>query len=322
MESQKDCKYTAHIKLLARGVSDNGQRFCKLRVKGDLGTRTIIVHENDLEGHRDQLEAVGANLVSKHAFTELEHRLQVHGLTKPRFQVVTRIEIRDAAMALPAGAYPKTDKFEVVLTDVPPEIQRKYMTNGTRRGWQELCRLGRGNSRMILTFSLAFVGPLSAVVSVEHVGIQLVGEGGTGKSAIGVAASSAWGWDPDPVQADHNGFGQTWNSTVNNLERVFAGYNQTLLFLNETRVAGHEDKRLAAKILETIMKIEASVGKGRLNEAETRRWFAPLLSTSNFSVQDFAKQAGERLDAALLDRLVDIPVPAGGYGMVENLHGT
>jgi putative DNA primase/helicase len=69
------------------------------------------------------------------------------------------------------------------------------------------------------------------------------------------------------------------------------------------------------------MKIEGSAGKGRLKKAETRRWFAPLLSTSNFSVPDLAKQAGQRSDSALLDRLADIPVPAGGFGMFETLHG-
>ena len=322
MKSENNCKLTGHITLIGRGISDNKQRFCKLRVKGDLGIRTIVVRENRLEDHRDQLEAIGANLVSKSAFSELEKRIQANGFTRPTFHVVTRIEIRDDAMALPRGAYPKTDKFEVALTDVPLEIQRKYMTRGTLKGWRDLARLARGNSRMMLAFSLPFVGPLSDVASVEHVGIQLFEEeGGSGKSAIGVAASSAWGSDPDPVQADRNGFGQSWNSTVNNLERVFAGYNQTVAFLNETRAAAGSDIRFANSILEAIMKIEGSVGRGRLNEAETRRWFLPLLSTSNISVRDLAKQAGQASDSAFLDRLADVPVPAGGHRMFETLHG-
>jgi len=148
MDTKKDCTLTGHIKLVARGISDNGQRFCKLRVNGDLGVRTIVVRETRLEDHRDQLEAIGANLVSRRAFTELENRIQANGSTRPTFHVVTRIEIRDDAMALPGGAYPETDKFEVALTDVPAEIQRKYMTRGTLKKWQDLARLARGNSRM------------------------------------------------------------------------------------------------------------------------------------------------------------------------------
>ncbi|MGA2843351.1 MAG: DUF927 domain-containing protein [Steroidobacteraceae bacterium] len=322
MDSQKDHKFTSHIKIVARGISDTCQRFCKLRVKGDMGVKTIVVRENHLGDYRDQLEAIGANLVSRKAFNELEDRIQAQGLKTPTLKVATRIEIRDDAMALPGGPYPKTDKFEVALTDVPLEIQQKYSTKGTLEDWKQgLAKLGRHNTRIKLAFALPFVGPLSAIMSVEHVGIQLVGEGGSGKSAIGVAASSVWGWDPNPVQADRNGFGQSWNSTVNNLERVFAGYNQTFLFANETRLAGKKPKEIAENVLETIMKIEGSTGKGRLVEAGTRRWFAPLLSTSNYSVQALAKEAGQECDSALLDRLVDIPPPADGFKMFEELHG-
>ena len=40
----------------------------------------------------------------------------------------------------------------------------------------------RKNSRMMLAFSLHFVGPLSDVVSVEHVGVQPCrGKGGVGE---------------------------------------------------------------------------------------------------------------------------------------------
>ncbi len=306
MDSQKDHKFTSHIKIVARGISDTRQRFCKLRVKGDMGVKTIVVRENHLGDYRDQLEAIGANLVSRKAFNELEDRIQDYGLTKPTLKVATRIEIRDEAMALPGGPYPETDGFEVALTDVPLDIQRKYVTSGTIKAWKkDFGKLGRRNSRVILAFALPFVGPLSAVASIEHVGIQLVGKGGgSGKSAIGVAASSVWGWDPYHSQADRNGFGQTWNSTVNNLERWSAGYNQTFLFLNETRLAGKNPKEVAHNVLETIMKIEGSTGKGRLVEAGTRRWFAPLLSTSNYSVQALAKEAGQECDSALLDRLV------------------
>jgi putative DNA primase/helicase len=168
---------------------------------------------------------------------------------------------------------------------------------------------------MMLAFSLHFVGPLSDVVSVEHVGVQLVEEKGGRESRPSASLPRR------PGVGIRNGFGQSWNSTVNNLERVFSGYNQTTLFLNETGVAGGNTKQAAESILEAIMKMEGSVGKGRLDEAETRRWYAPLLSTSNISVPDLAKLAGRPSDSVFLDRLADVPVPAGGYGMFETLHG-
>jgi uncharacterized protein (DUF927 family) len=170
-------------------------------------------------------------------------------------------------MALPGGPYPPTRSFEVALTDVPADLQAKFMVAGNLKGWRKLARLGQGNTRLICAFSLGFVGPLSAVLGVEHVALQLVGEGGEGKSGIGVVSSSTWGWDPNPVVADRNGFGQNWNSTVNALERTLSAYNQTMLFLNEAGVAdgaGGDKKKKAAAILDSIFKIEGSVGKARL----------------------------------------------------------
>jgi len=168
--------------------------------------------------------------------------------------------------------------------DLPDDIRAKYRTAGSLEDWQELCRLAKRNSRMILALALQFVGPLGGLMPIEFVGVQLVGVGGTAKTAIGVAASSVWGWDPVATTADRVGFGSTWNSTVNNLERVFAGYNQTALFLDETRASSNGAGKRANEILDAIMKIERSIGKGRLTEPGSRRWFTPLLSTSNVSV--------------------------------------
>ena len=294
--AEEEPKLTAHIKLVARGKSDNGQRFCKFKVKGDMGVKTLVVRENRLADYRDDLEAIGANVVSKAAFRELERRVQAFGLTKPTLDVVTRIEIRDGGMALPGGSYPKTNSFEVALTDVPKYIEEKYTTAGPLRAWKkEFGKVGRQNSRMILAFALPFIGPMSAVLPIEHVGIQLLGEGGSGISAVSIAASSIWGWDPDPVQADRNGFGQSWNSTAKNLERWAAGYNQTFLLLNETKAAGETIKEAAVTVLDAVIKIEGSSGRGRLTEEGVRRWFAPLLSTSKSLSSGVGKTSWPRL---------------------------
>ena len=250
-------------------------------------------------------------------------------MNEPTLKIATRIEIRRYAMALPGGPYPKTKSFEVALTDVPRDIQAKYLVSGDLDGWRALAEYGQGNSRMIFAFCLAFVGPLSAVTTVEHVGMQFVGSGGEGKSGIGVVASSAWGWDPDPNVADRNGFGQNWNSTINAVEPTLCGYNQTFLFLNEANLADETGAKQSANILKTIFKIEGSVGKARLNDPVPKRsWFAPVLSTSNISVIEHVRlaagkrdQADDHIDAAILDRLADIPPPENGHGMFEYLHG-
>ncbi|MGA2636439.1 DUF927 domain-containing protein [Methylocella sp.] len=171
-------KFTGHIKLCGRGFSDNGQRFCKLRIHRDRGVKTLLVRETHLQDYKDELEAKGANLVAPEASRELIRRIQANGSKEPTLKIATRIEIRRYAMALPGGPYPKTKSFEVALTDVPLDIQAKYITSGDLDGWRPLAEDGRGNSRMIFAFCLAFVGPLSAATTVEHVGMQFVGRGG------------------------------------------------------------------------------------------------------------------------------------------------
>ena len=326
--------YTPHIDLCGRGVSDSGQQFCKLLIHGDRGTETLLVREAQLQDYAAELEAKGANLVTPEAMRELARRVQANGLKTPTLKVATRIEIRKFAMALPGGPYPPTRSFEVALTDVPADLQAKFTVAGNLKGWRKLARLGRGNSRLICAFSLGFVGPLSAVLGVEHVALQLVGEGGEGKSGIGVVSSSTWGWDPNPVVADRNGFGQNWNSTVNALERTLCAYNQTMLFLNEAGVAdgaGGDRKKKAAAILDSIFKIEGAVGKARLTDTGPKRsFFVPVLSTSNKSVIELVELVegrrthslgGGGIDPAYVDRLADIPPPQGGHGMFETLHG-
>jgi hypothetical protein len=123
-------KFTGHIELCERGFSDNDQRFCKLRIHGDRDVKTLLVRETHIQDYRDELEAKGANLVAPEASRELIRRIQDNGLNEPTLKIATRIEIRRYAMALPGGPYPKTKSFEVALTDVPPDIQAKYLVSG------------------------------------------------------------------------------------------------------------------------------------------------------------------------------------------------
>jgi len=53
-----------------------------------------------------------------------------------------------------------------------------------------------------------------------------------------------------------------------------------------------------------------------------RTSYTPLLSASNVSVPQMLKLTRRRVDDfSYIDRLFDIPPPAGGYGFFENLHG-
>jgi hypothetical protein len=154
------------------------------------------------------------------------------------------------------------------------------------------------------------------ITPVESIAFQLTGLGGTGKTSIGVVASSIWGqrrWGGKPHPL---GSGDAWNNTIANLERVLAARDHTFLFLDEAHLARPQD------IVAAIFLICEGQGRGRYNEISRWEWFVPVLSTSNHSVAEILAKAREPADRAAFDRLIDVPLPADKLGAFENLHGS
>ena len=182
--------------------------------------------------------------------------------------------------------------------------------------WKTLAALAEGNSRFILAFGIAFVGPLRLIAPIEPVAFQLTGPGGTGKTSVGAVASSIWGQRTLGGKPHPLGAGDAWNNTLNNLERVLATRDHTFLFLDEAHLARPED------IVAAIFLISEGQGRGRYTEVSRWEWFVPMLSTSNDSVAEILEKARETADRAAFDRLIDVPLPTGRFGAFENLHGS
>ena len=317
---------TSNTAILGEGKSKHGQ-FTKLAIKGR--KEPVLVSHNKLvsnpRGVYAQLTAQGARLLTAVARNELCKNLQAYKPSAPLFNVAEEIGLFGNCFILPDGAIPTLPNgVEAYLCDISPDILPKHKTAGTLEGWQELAKYAIGNTRMMLAFALNFVGPVSAIWSREHVGFQLTGDRGSGKSAIAVVSTSTWGWDPDPNHGEKYGFGISWNITFNKLEPTCLSYNHTILFLDETGVAGQKDPRNKfADVLTAILRLDSQKVKGRFtDEGPAKVWNVPVLSTSNVSVVQMVKVAKPDEDPGVYsDRLFDIPVPGVGFGMFEDLHG-
>ena len=189
-------------------------------------------------------------------------------------------------------------------------------TGGTLDEWRKLEELSEGNSRLILALGLGFVGPLRLISPVEPFSVQLTGLGGTGKTIIGACASSIWGQRALGGKPHPSCAGDAWNNTLNNLERVLATRDHTFLFLNEGHLVKPDD------LVAAIFLICEGQGKGRYTEIRRWEWFVPVFSTSNQPVAETLQNAGEPLERAAFDRLIDMPLPKAGFGAFENLHGS
>ena len=312
---------TDHIRFGRVGVGPEGQRFIRITIDvGDEPREVLMPYDNLVGGSRAALTLLnkhGAHLISSRATSEFLQRLQDLGPQEPSFEVATRVGPFGDAFVLPDTVISASN--ETLETCFDEDLQ-DYLSwgaeGGTLKEWKALEALAEGNSRLILAVGVAFVGPLRLITPIEPVAFQLTGEGGTGKTTIGAVASSVWGQRllrgaPHPLCA-----GNSWKNTVNNLERVLATRNYTFVFLNEGHHVGARD------LVAAIFMINEGQGKGRYTEACRWDWFLSLLGTSNDSVADILRAAGEPLARAAFDRLIDIPLPQRGFGAFENLHGS
>ena len=309
---------TDHISFGEVGLGPDGERFIYITIDADGRRRKVLFRYDDVNGSRaaiTQLNKLGAHLISAAAGSEFLRRLQDLGPQRPSFSVATRVGPFNTAFVLPDQVISANNKTVATsFDDGLADYLSWGRTGGTLEEWKTLEALAEGNSRLILAFGVAFVGPLRLIVPIEPFAVQLTGPGGTGKTTVGACASSVWGQrilggKPHPL-----GAGDAWNNTLNNLERVLATRDHTYLFLNEGHHVAPKD------LVAAIFLICEGQGKGRYTEVRRWDWFAPVFSSSNESVATTLQKAGEPLDRAAFDRLLDVPLPQVGFGVYENLH--
>jgi uncharacterized protein (DUF927 family) len=219
-----------------------------------------------------------------------------------------------AAFVLPGKTYGEA-AGEAVILDVADRVPPIFRQAGTAAGWRErVAGHCAGNSRLVLSVSLAFAAPLLTLLGEEGGGVQLRGNSRTGKSTALRVASSVWG---PPTGADS--FTRNWRSTGNGLEGVAALHNDLLLPLDEV---GQMDPR---ELGETAYMLANGTGKTRSQRAGTVRpvaaWRLLFLSTGEETLEDVMRRAGKDMKAGQEARFVDLPADAEmGMGLFEELH--
>ncbi|WP_158932952.1 DUF927 domain-containing protein [Acidisphaera sp. S103] len=318
---------TKHIRLKSFAEGDAGEFFIKVefevgKVKKNRLFRLDNVSVNSKQFN--QLNLDGAKLISPAARNEFIARVQQFPDNGKRLQVATRLGWNGWNFVLPKRRFgPSTRALLVHLEDAQSERFTRFRVSGTIEGWRRLGGLAIGNTRIVLFISAAFSGPVAALLGLEQVGIMLVGNPITGKTTVNKVAGSIWGCHIDPNKAREMGFGQPFNATEGYIEDDFLAANHTLLVLDETRGGGLDDKDIGPSLNRQVMRLSSGFQKGRLTDTGPRRSSAvPILMSSNLSLQQFGNLAGNRIDDALHSRMMAVPLPQGGQGAFENLHGS
>ena len=295
---------TKHIAIGAKGHSDEGRDFLRLSISetGEEPRReTMSVDEFTLKP-KETATALKLSPVASAALTEF--KMRVHRASQERaaiFDVATRPGWHDGLFVFPnqtiigptgilsrsVSTLPGAQRSTLACFPIDEAVYgAKYSGNGNLKGWRELCRLAKGNSRLTMAIALAFVGPLGELLGGDPPMIQLVGDAESGKSSIAIAAASVWGGHDS---GKRKSFSETWNNTTNFLEPIAAAHDSTFLVLDETELVDAKDSKPYPVIKKTVMRLYNGVRKGRSGQPGRLTWWMGLLSTSNESLEEMAE---------------------------------
>jgi putative DNA primase/helicase len=229
-----------------------------------------------------------------------------HFIPKETLEVATQTGWHKGAYILPESCIGSDNFFyqsENIHTDVP------YRQSGLVTDWQN--QIGRycvGNPLLMLSVCCAFTGALLKPSNQQGGGFHFVGESSKGKSTgLEVACS---------VHGDGT-YKRTWKATGNGMEATAAMFNDGFLALDEI---GECNPKEVGNI---IYQVANGVGKSRANRnggaKASYQWRVIVLSNGEVSIESAMQEAGQRVKAGQLMRLLNIPI-FGKYGAFNELH--
>jgi len=309
---------------VVRGSSADERAFLLLRISEPAGEPRHEVLSIDDYGarKRETISRLQLPIVAAAAKNEFDVRVQNAVNSLPdTFDVATRggwfrgaFVFPNGEIVAPAGTLPSR-KIRACL----PPATDKYRVRGTLAGWQELCRPAEGNTSLMLSLALAFVGPLGELMGGDPPMFQLVGAAESGKSSIAIAAGSVWG---EYDEGRRRSYVETWNNTGNNLEAIAAAHFGTFLVLDETGLADQSKSDNPYSVIKkTVLQLFQGEMKGRLTQVRRPKWWMGVLSTSNKSLDEMAVDSRTQCPETVRTRLIDVPVPLIARGAYEELHG-
>ncbi|MEH8118826.1 DUF927 domain-containing protein [Aeromonas allosaccharophila] len=264
---------------------------------------------------RNGEEVFSALLDAGLPFISLDHKRKLAAYLmacqpERRITCVERTGWHGLAYVLPQGSI--GPDAEGVILQTAGYAANDFTERGTLAEWQQgVAALAVGNSRLCFALSLAFAAPLLSLVGMEGGGFHLKGESTDGKTTIMKAAASVYG-NPDR-------YSQTWRATGNGIEGLASRRNDALLCLDEL---GELDGREAGQVAYMLANGQ---GKGRSKQdgelRERKAWRLLFLSTGELSLEDHAASAGQRTQAGMEVRTIQIPSDTGHHGAFEWLHG-
>lgn len=326
-KESKSSTVSGRVDIVGEGFDEWKDRYFKFSVVGTDRDIPPFSAKQLLDGSKPLFTALanaGWNAFTLRTQAALLDKLQARENESPTFKVVTRLGWNSGAYVFPDQIIGNPNvRLERAFGGLDSAMLGKYRVKGTLEEWQDrIAALCVGNSRLMFAVSLAFTGPILPFVSgPKSGGFQLWGLAESGKTSAAMAAGSVWGCHRGEGRRE-KGFAESWKSTAGKVEVTALAHNDSLLILDETKLAGNGGKQRAEVVTEVVLKLAEHTEKERLTNIEpARSWRCYFLSTSNLSLAQLGHEGGIEIGDAEHGRLADIPMPVGGHGLYETLHG-
>lgn len=316
MTDQNEKSKSLPIQYLGDGLDELNRRYLLLTVNGNkLPPINVDLLAKD-GAFFAVLNNAGAHIFQKQTKTQV---LKLIEETKAdtTFDVLSRLGWHwNKMFVLPGNVVGDSGRHvESALGHLDPQLLSKYRKQGTLESWQkEVLPLCKGNSRLMFAVCWAFASSAAALVdeAQKSGGFQISGDIETGKTTCATVAGSVWGCHVG--QNSELGFTEKWNTTVNKVEEIMSAHAHVGLILDETGLFDGDFGQV-------VMRLSEGMGKQRLNQGPPITFEAFFFSTSNVPTWEFIRNTGKRVNEAVLSRICDVPLPTGGHGIFEKLHG-
>jgi len=311
-----------NIDVTGIGRDHTGCRYLEIRIRRERNNPThLYIRQDELNESPAALfralAIAGIPTITKHrkdrVLHELERRLDRIPLGQHDFDIASRVGWINGAFVTPWRTY--CDKGSVDLVSLPSihDDRRRWKPSGTLEEWRKTAEwAGDGNPLVKFAACVALTPPILELIGVDGFGFLIVGKSSTGRTTLSRFVGSAWRGDPTSSRGPLD----SWNSTVNNVDRLAAARRDMMFVPDDTKdiEGGIGSKEGARNLAQMIFRLVGGVRKGRLTDSDEppAQWRLLYWATSNQTVREIFEAGGLEWDPSYSVRLIEIPARREG----------
>lgn len=189
------------------------------------------------------------------------------------------------------------------LYDVP--ALQAYRSQGSLEDWKLVISAFSDNALIVSSIAFGLAGPFLSLIGEENCGIHYYGATSSGKTTAAQACASVAGYPGNPANgAQEASLFQTWNTTQNAVELLFAPHSGMTVTLDEV---GANDSGI------NLYNTFSGLGKSRMTETlglhKQTTWSVMVVSTGEHGCAEHIESTSVgRVTEGASVRMMDIPI--------------